>query len=280
MPTSPASTAARTIHGRALPDSNRPLNGLSDRIAEMAAKTVAAALGIVKPNQNFPLPDPAIFAPHPESTEFGSTYYGIMVPDLPAPYYFMSFGAILGLIGIKVMDADHAVTRDGPRHTAMLFNSTACTTEQPFAAYSMKRDMKMLEDGSSIIFGKDAELSGTYPHFRLRSLRKDLSVNLSLDATGEHTWIARSPNFELLSLLVRYSGYIEHQGKSITVSGLGTWDYWRAVTPLCAKQTVPARRPQGRRRYPHPPCDQSRRRQSVCAVFCRADGLHGRLLRL
>ncbi len=240
MTTLPAIAAALTIHGRALPDSNRPLHGLSDRIAEMAAKAAAAALGIVKPDQQIPLPKPTIFPPHHDSNQFGSTYYGIMIPDLPAPHQFLSFAAILGMIGIKSVDNDHAVTRDGPRYTAFVFNTSAAPTEQPFASYSMRKDMKLAADGSSISFGRDAELSGSYPNFRLRSMRKDFSVNLTITATGDTTWIAHSESFQHLSLLMRYSGFIDYQGQSIEVAGLGTWDYWRAATPyLPIKQFLP-----------------------------------------
>lgn len=222
---------ALTVHGVAYPDSHRPKHGLSDQIAGMAAQAVSATLGVVKPGQIIALPNPPIFSPHQDSMRFGSTHFGIIIPDLPEPHYFMAFSAILGMLGVKVMDTDHAITRDGPRHTAVVAHGTAAATEQAFSAYSMKTDMKMQADGSSIRFGKDAELSGTYPNFHLRSRRDDFSVNLALTATGDASWFAQSFHYEHLSLLVRYSGVIEQHGNAIPVAGLGTWEYWRAASP-------------------------------------------------
>jgi len=231
MSTPPDAPTALTIHGLALPDSHRPKHGFSDRIAGLAAQAVSSLLGVVKPGQTIPLPHPPIFSPHYDSLRFGSTHFGITIPDLPEPHCFMAFSAILGMLGVKVMDTDHATTRDGPRHTAVVAHGTAAASTKAFSAYSMKTEMKMQADGSSIHFGKDIELSGTYPNFHLRSHRHDLSVNLDLTATGDTSWFAQSFYYEHLSLLVRYNGVIEQHGTAIPVSGLGTWEYWRAASP-------------------------------------------------
>ncbi|WP_410209442.1 DUF6670 family protein [Aquirhabdus sp.] len=219
-----------TIHGRSLPDSHRPPQGIKDRLANKAAQSIAALFGIPKPGQQIPFPALALFSPHVDSLRFGSTHFGIMIPDLPAPHQFMSFASILGMLGVKIVDVDHAVSSDGPRHTALLVHGTAQTPNDAFSSYGMKTDMDIKADGSLIRFGKDAELSGVYPNFKLKSQRDGFSTDINLTATGDITWFGHSPFYQHFSLLIRYDGTFTHHGKSIPITGLCTWEYWQAVS--------------------------------------------------
>ncbi|GAC1372267.1 MAG: hypothetical protein NVSMB40_07060 [Aquirhabdus sp.] len=94
----------------------------------------------------------------------------------------------------------------------------------------MKKDMAFIDDNHVIRFGEDAELSGTYPNFRLVSQREGFSTDLKLTATDAVSWFSHSAVYQHLSHLVKYEGTITHDGVVTTVSGLGSWEYWKAVS--------------------------------------------------
>ncbi|HSW13349.1 MAG TPA: DUF6670 family protein [Solimonas sp.] len=219
-----------TIQGRELPDSGQPPRGLADRAADVAIRGLRRLLGEVPPGPPPPLPPQPRFAPHHDSQWFGSSHYGIMIPDLPAPHRFLTCAAVLGMPGLKIADVDHAVGADGPRHTAVLVHGTAAATGGAASAWSMKREMQLAPDGSHIGFGQALEFSGAYPDFRLRSRRAGFEVDLELTATGEHTWFALGPAYRHVSLLTRYRGQVVHEGQVQAVSGLCTWEHFRAIS--------------------------------------------------
>lgn len=220
----------RTIKGRLLPDSQRANHGLKDYLITRLASRASKLVGVVKPDQFIPHPAADFYQPIDLKLPFSGTHFGIMIPDLPAPHHFMSFASILGMSGIKIVDADHFVKDDGPLNTATLVHGTAAAYRNAFSTYSMKKDMAFTPDNNTIQFGKDAEISGTYPSFSLTSQRDGFSTDLKLTATNAYSWFAHSAIYQHVSLLVRYEGSITHQGQVTAVSGLGTWEYWKVVS--------------------------------------------------
>lgn len=220
----------KTIKGRSLPDSHRAKHGLKDYLAKAFANNASKLVGVVKPDQFIPHPAADFYQPTNNNLPFNGTHFGIMIADLPQPHYFLSFASILGMPGIKVVDADHFVKDDGPLHTATLVHGTAAAHQNAFSTYSMKKDMTFVPANNTIQFGKDAEISGTYPDFRLISQRDGFSTDLKLTATDAYSWFAYSPVYQHVSLLVEYEGTITHNGQSTAVSGLGTWEYWKVIS--------------------------------------------------
>ncbi|WP_143757540.1 DUF6670 family protein [Burkholderia singularis] len=212
-------------------DSERPAADIKGRLASFGATFASRLLGTVQPHQHFGMPSPLVFAPHENSRRYGATHFGVMIPDLPAPHSFMAFASLLGMTGMKITDAANIVSMDGPRHTAVLVHGTAAATNRALTAYSMKRDMTFAPDGSLVRFGEDAELSGRYPRFRLKTSRPGFDVDLNLSATGEWTWFVHSRLYQHIALLARYEGVVSWQGNSMPVSGLASWEYYRTISP-------------------------------------------------
>lgn len=213
-------------------NTNNVEKGISESTKLIIGKYIQTLFGTVSAKEKHPpLPNPVVFHPYNFSKKYGITHFGIMIPDLPAPHYFLACASMLGACGFKVFDIDHAFTKHGPRYTATLAHGTANSTINGFKSYSMIDDMVIEEDGSLIKFGKDLELSGSYPKFNLKSSRENLKVDLELEATGEITWFCKSKVYNHLSLLTRYKGVIESEGVTSSVEGLCTYEYARAVSP-------------------------------------------------
>lgn len=222
-------------------NTNLSTGGLSRAAKAASAKLIREILGVTKVDaKNPPMPNPVIFPPYANSKKYGITHFGIMIPDLPAPHYFLACATMLGSSGFKVYDIDHAMSKDGPRHTAVLAHATAVSTQDGFKSYSMLDEMTIAKDGSLIKFAEDLEFSGLYPHYRLKSNRENFSVDLQLEATGDITWFCKSKVYNHLSLLTRYKGTITTHGESMDVSGLCTYEYARGSTPyLVRNKSIP-----------------------------------------
>ncbi len=187
-----------------------------------------------------PLPNPPVFPPPPPGP-FGSGagHYGIMIPDLPAPHYFMANMTVIGYSGFKAWDDDSAL-QGSARETATVCHGTAATTHDPFSTHSLD-DCEFAPDGSLLRFGDDYTISGLYPNFRLVSSRPGFAVDLDLTATGEITWFAKSLPYDHIGLVTRYRGSITHEGTRTEVSGLGTYEYASGFMPyMLASRPLPS----------------------------------------
>ncbi|MCC2635259.1 MAG: hypothetical protein K0S48_3145 [Ramlibacter sp.] len=229
---SPALTLAPPRPGLPLVDSRAGVGGWRGWRGQVLAQLFARGLGTVEAGANLPLPTPFRCPPLAESRRYGITHFGIMIPDLPAPHHFLACAAILGGSGMRVFDIDSAVyAEDGPRHTATLVHGTAAASARAFTRYSIPDDLTLRADGSLLRFGEDLEISGRFPEFRLHSQRPGFLVDLTLEATGDITWFARSAIYAHQSLLTRYRGTLTHAGKRTAVSGLCTYEYARGMSP-------------------------------------------------
>lgn len=177
-----------------------------------------------------PLPSPAVFAP-PSASRFrrGMVHYGIMIPDLPAPHLFMANMTNIGYSGFKAWD-DDAALQGTARTTATVGHGTAATTHDPFSSHGAT-DSEFAGDGSQLRFGENFTISGLYPDYHLNTARPGFAVDLTLTATGEVTWFAKSPMYKHISLLTRYRGAIVHDGTRTEVAGLCTFEYGSGYHP-------------------------------------------------
>lgn len=213
-------------------DSQRRETGLRGLRSRLFGESIGLVIKPVPAGLDHGLPNPALFHPYPNSKRYGTTHYGIMISDLPAPHYFLACASMLGSPSIRAFDVDAAVHgKDGPRNTVILSHGTAAAAEGAFSRYSLRDDMTIKDDGSLLRFGDDLEISGLYPHYRLKSQRDGFSVDLALTATGEITWFAKGWAYDHLGLMTRYKGTIRHEGKTTEVSGLCTYEYARGITP-------------------------------------------------
>lgn len=237
------STMASGLAPKELPliDSKRHPTGLQSLRGKILGDLVLAVLGAIKPGEKHPLPDPVTLAPYHNSKRYGVSHYNVVIPDLPAPHYFMACSTMLGASSFRVYDIDFAAKPGaGPRYTANLSHGTAAAVEGCFKSYSMLDEMSFEEDGSLVRFGNELEIGGMYPNYFMRSNWGDLRVDIEMTATGEVSWFTKSTMYNHISLLTRYRGSVTHEGKVTPVSGLCSLEYARGITPfLLVNRQVP-----------------------------------------
>ena len=217
-------------------DSEKEPKGFKGIRGRIVSRLFNKLVGTVKSSDNYALPSPLKFVPHMETKRYSSTHYGIMIPDLPAPHFFMACVANLGGTGTTVFDIDHAFSeKHGPLGSSTLMHGTAEAIDNHFTQYSIPDDITANRDGSNITYdsntGTSLEFRGNYPEYRISSRREDFSVDLTLQATGEITWFAYSKVYKHLSLLTHYEGFITSKGKTTSVKGLCTMEYATSWSP-------------------------------------------------
>ncbi|MFC4373759.1 DUF6670 family protein [Nocardia halotolerans] len=207
---------------------------------DMIARVGPHLLGVVAPGFPADTPLPAFTPPSKSRFGQGVAHYGIMIPDLPAPHHFMANMTVVGFTGFRAWDVDHA--RQGrARDTSTVGHGTAATDHDPFSAHGAE-DSEFAPDGSSLRFGPDYTITGTYPNFRLRSVRPGFETDLEITATGDVTWFTKRPYYTHLALLSRYRGTITHEGNSTDVAGLCSFEYGKGNAPTMVRdKPLPAK---------------------------------------
>jgi hypothetical protein len=186
------------------------------------------ALGATAPDEGV-LPDPPLFRPHVRDRRYGFSHYNVVIPALPEPHRFLACCVMIGQSGTRAFDTDHARV-PGPGRTATLAFGTAATAPSWFDSYSASHDCELAGDGSVLRFGGgDLTLKGLFPSFELTASRPGFEAALSLEATDEVTWFARSPVYDHLGLPARYAGTISFAGAVAEVAGVASYEYARAV---------------------------------------------------
>lgn len=181
------------------------------------------------------------FAP-PQGPRSSWVHYGVMVPGLPEPHRTFGVMAIVGTPGVSIFANDHAITTT-PADTAYLVSATAAMRSDTFHAYSVAGDCAFAPDGSSIRFGDDLTIEGSYPRFELHRRHPDGDVRMSIEATDKVTEFVdlRGGLYTHWSLLCRYEGTFG----GVTASGLCTLEHARGIgrhsLPLPGPRNVPTR---------------------------------------
>jgi len=173
---------------------------------------------------------PEMIRPNVGNRLFNASHYGVMIPNLPAPYRYFSLMALIGSSGVRFIDTDHML-KTKPADNATQVSGTAVEETAQFASYSVKRDCDIREDGSLIRFGSDVTLSGCYPTVRLQVSREAFQLDIQLSIHDNVTWFADLPVYQHLGLMADYQGYIEHGGERMAIGGHCTYEYARMVTP-------------------------------------------------
>jgi hypothetical protein len=170
-----------------------------------------------------------------------------MVPGLPEPHRTFGVMAIVGTPGVSIFANDWAITTS-PRDTTYLVSATGSMTRDTFGVYSTAGACAFARDGSSLRFGDDLTIEGTYPYFVLHRDNGESTVDLGIIATETVSWFVDVPGvYEHWSLLCDYTGQIEHEGVVTPIGGQCTLEYARGTGPnalprrLAALATIPAR---------------------------------------
>lgn len=203
------------------------------RIARLAARLVGAVTAERQPH----LPQQANLNAHGQHPFYRSTHYGIMIPDLPEPYRYLSFAAIVGYVGFPITDVQTGLSALGKADTASLVHGTALsTTEEAYQTFSIQQDLRFSQEPFSVSFGQQSSLSSSGDDYLLKTSRDDLTVELTLRPQQALTWFAHSALYRHFSQLIYYKGHITQQAKTVAVQGMGTLEHWNAVATSTLRQ--------------------------------------------
>ncbi|WP_228253477.1 DUF6670 family protein [Acinetobacter higginsii] len=214
--------------------------GIKDIVNSKLAKFSGSLLGAVTPKKQSTLPKAFELSPHIDYKRYGSTHYGIMVPDLPEPYRYLSWASVIGYVGFPITDSEYQMSIRGKGDTASLVHGTALSsTEEAFKTYSIVDDIQFSEKPFSVIFNNETSLTEIDNGFLLTTKREDLQIEIHLVPTGAITWFAYGSLYKHFSVLMKYEGRMIQNDESIEVNGLCTLESWKAIaTSMLKNQTL------------------------------------------
>ncbi|USA54231.1 hypothetical protein NDN13_03275 [Acinetobacter sp. C32I] len=223
-----------------LVSSHPELKGIQNIINSKLAKFSGFLLGAVSPEKQGSLPKAFELRPHTDYKRYGSTHYGIMVPDLPEPYRYLSWASVIGYVGFPITDSDYQMSSRGKGDTASLVHGTALSsTDEAFKTYSIVDDIQFSEKPFSVNFNNETVLSEIDDGFVLATNREDLQIEVKLVPTEAITWFAYGSLYKHFSVLMKYEGRIIQKGESIDINGLCTLESWKAIaTSMLKNQTL------------------------------------------
>ena len=188
-------------------------------------------LGAVTSDQQNELPRDYNFDAHIFHKKFASTHYGVMIPDLPEPYRYLSYASVIGDVGAKITQTSKKLTDYKPENTATLVHGTALShTSDAFKIYSISEQLKFQQKPFQVKYADDSSLTEVDEGFHLVSNSDHLHVDIILKSTEALTWFAHSIFYQHFSVLMQYEGTIRQQGKTVEVKGLCTLEHWKAIS--------------------------------------------------
>lgn len=197
------------------------------RLGQMSAQL----LGAVPPHIQSQLPREYNFDAHVFHKQFGSTHYGVMIPDLPEPYRYLSYASVIGDVGAKITKVSSKLSTLAPDNIATLVHGTALSDDQEaYHIYDIQNQLRFQQSPFRIDFSEDSSLFEEDGHYRLVSNVQNLNVDLHLSPTQALTWFSHSSFYQHFSLLMQYTGTITQHGQSIEVQGLCTLEHWKAIS--------------------------------------------------
>lgn len=213
-------------------------SAITRRLLQLAVDRVYPLLDDAPDAEQQAFPAGYAMVPYTDSKRVGWTHYGVMIPDLPAPFRFFSIMSIIGMPGALAFDTDHALA-DSPRRTATVVSGTAVAAH--FDGYSIERDCQMSADGRLVQFGNEVKISGQYPDYKIHACYNGLEVKLTLKNTDKVSWFVKNAVYDHLSLLTEYQGTLSWQGEVTEVAGLCTFEYASCPSPyLLRDKPIPS----------------------------------------
>ncbi|RLZ06640.1 hypothetical protein EAH57_15495 [Acinetobacter sp. 2JN-4] len=213
--------------------------GLKDKINQKLAEISGDFLGAVTPDRQELLPKEYDLSPHTEYKRYGSTHYGVMIPDLPEPYRYLSWASVIGYVGFPITDTEYQISNRGKGDTASLVHGTALSsTEEAFKIYSIIDDIEFSKDPFSVNFKNDTFFKECEDGYLLTTNRDDLQLEVKLKPTKAVTWFAYSPLYKHFSVLMHYEGRMVQKGETVEIQGLCTLESWKAVATSMLKNQL------------------------------------------
>ncbi|GEE00880.1 hypothetical protein nbrc107696_13260 [Gordonia spumicola] len=180
------------------------------------------------------------FRPYARSRAWSVVHYGVFVPLLPEPHRYVNTMTFIGATGTEAFDNDELVGTDA-RDLATVLSSTAVGDQHHYKGYDSRSDCDFADDGSVLRWGDDLTITVHDREVHVAGRYESFDVDLSLTLTDQVSYFVRTPIYQHLSLLAPYTGTITDASGTTKVSGLGTFEYARALTQQAAVASpVPA----------------------------------------
>lgn len=174
--------------------------------------------------------------PYVGARRYGWTHYGVMISDLPEPHRHFSVMVMAGTPGFAAFDVE-TQSVDRPRDAAAVSVSTAADGAYQYGVRSVVRDCHLADDGSLLEFGRDLQITGTYPRFTVEVNTPGLQAELAFECGSKATWFIKSAIYDHLSFIGRYHGTISSAAGSQDVAGVGNIEYARCVGPYSLRRS-------------------------------------------
>jgi len=165
--------------------------------------------------------------PHADSRLWAWTHFGVFVPLLPEPHRYLNTMTLIGATGAELFDNDPMVGDDA-REFATVLSSTAQGDEHHYRGYDFA-ECAFEADGSSLAWGDHLTIEVALPVVRVAGRYESFEVDLELAVTDRVSYFIRSPIYQHFSLLAPFTGTIRDARGETAVSGLGTFEYARAL---------------------------------------------------
>ena len=167
---------------------------------------------------------------HTPLGKYTCVHYGIMIPNLPAPFNFLNMIVVAGQPLVKIFRNSHLI-KTSDLDTANLLIGTAATQPNLFSGYSIQHECLLATNGQYLKFGNDLVIEANYPDIKATRQGHTFNYELALKATDKiaHFVKLAGSMYEHWSLLCEYQGYLELDGQKTQVQGLCTFEYARGV---------------------------------------------------
>lgn len=162
--------------------------------------------------------------------KYTCVHYGIMIPNLPAPFNFLNMIVVVGQPLVRLFRNEHLIqTTD--IDTANVLIGTAGTDENLFHGYSVQNDCLLASNGHLLKFADDLTIEGSYPEFKAQRSGHNFNFELELKASDKIAHFVQLAGglYEHWALLCKYQGFLELNGQKTEVQGLCTYEYAHGI---------------------------------------------------
>ncbi|MFW0791291.1 DUF6670 family protein [Gordonia sp. CPCC 205333] len=164
---------------------------------------------------------------HPAVDRWKIVHYGIMVPDLPAPFQFFDMISVLGTAKRVRAFSVPSLAKTAGDDTAWLLVGSAATRNS-FRQYGIESECELAADGSDLRFGDAVRIEHSANGIQMTAAVDDVRVELSIKPTDAVSHFAHIPSvYDHWSVLCEYTGTFTIGGNSVDTAGLCTYEYAR-----------------------------------------------------
>ncbi|WP_234974284.1 DUF6670 family protein [Williamsia sterculiae] len=147
----------------------------------------------------------------------------------------------IGTTGTSAFDNGELAAAD-VRDNATVLTSTAHDDMYFYRAYDGASDCRFDRDGHHLQWGDNLTWEAEHPVYTITGRYRTFEVDLELRTSEQVSYFVRTPVYDHFSVLAPYVGTITHNGETTEITGLGTIEYGRCVSPQSfARRPLPPR---------------------------------------